>query len=105
MQLEEGSTWLRRAVCGVAPRTCLCPTEPPNCEWSVGRRRQRRDAVGSTRDACAPHFQLNCHGLTARKFSHVLIVPEESGPTFFQAFTSLNKPELVNESENPLRVK
>ena len=59
----------------------------------------------AARDACAPHFQLSCHGLTARKFSHILIVPEESGPTFFQAFTSLNKPELVNESENPLRVK
>src|ERR1035441_8741293 len=29
---------------------------------TVGRRGQRRDAVGSTRDACAPHSQLNCYG-------------------------------------------
>jgi hypothetical protein len=43
--------------------------------------------------------------LAAKKFSHVLIVPEESSPILFQALSSLNKPDLVNESENSLRVK
>jgi hypothetical protein len=43
--------------------------------------------------------------LAARKFSHVLIVPEESSPILFQALSSLNKPELVNELENSSRAK
>ena len=63
MQLEMGSTCLWRVVCGVPPQTFLGLTEPPNGEGGVGGRYQRRDAVGSTRDACAPHLQLNCYGL------------------------------------------
>ena len=62
-QLEMGSTCLWRVVCNVPPQTFLGLTEPPNGEGGVGGRYQRRDAVGSTRDACAPHLQLNCYGL------------------------------------------
>ena len=49
--------------------------------------------------------QFDSKLLAARKFNHVLIVPEESSPILFQALSSLNKPDLVNESENSLMVK
>jgi len=49
--------------------------------------------------------QFDSKLLAARKFNHVLIVPEESRPIFFQALSTLNKPALVNESENSLRAK
>jgi hypothetical protein len=43
--------------------------------------------------------------LAARKFNHVLVTPEESRPILFQALSSLNRPELVNESVNSSRAK
>ena len=65
-----------------------------------------RDSVGQWKAMAGYwHAKLSSGLLAARKFNHILIVPEESGPILFQALSTLNQPEPVNESENSLRVK
>ena len=62
--MGTGSTRLRRVVCGVAPQTSSTQFSTP---FSAVGRSRRRDAVGSTRDACAPIFELNRSGLASKR--------------------------------------
>ena len=70
MQLETGSIRLRRVVCGVAPQTLSRHHHSPNSAGKRELRSRRRDAVSSTRDACAPQEQLHRSGLTGAGGSH-----------------------------------
>jgi hypothetical protein len=54
---ELGNTRLWRVVCGVPPQTSYHYSIPPGRKL-VGRGRWR-DAIGCTRDACAPQNQFN----------------------------------------------
>jgi type II secretory pathway pseudopilin PulG len=62
IELKMGSTRLGRVVCGVAPQTSSDKFLTLNGEFRMVERSQRRDAVGSARDASAPQIQLHPSG-------------------------------------------
>jgi hypothetical protein len=63
MQSKLGSTSLLRLVGGVAPPTAPLHSYSLSSEKRAAVRSRRRDAVGSTREPCAPLFLLHGCGL------------------------------------------
>ena len=83
-----------------------CQDAAPGHESTQPTENLSRNGAGEWKALTAyRHAKLSSELLAARKFNHILIVPDESGPILFQALSTLNKPEPVNESENSLRVK
>ncbi len=78
--LGTGSTRLRRVVCGVAPQTRISSFSSLGRIGSLLVRSRRRDAVGSTREACAPQYQFRGYGFVIAVF--VLLAGCAVGPNY-----------------------